>query len=198
MSKIAIVYYSQTGTNHAMALAAAAGAEAEGAEVRVLIVPELAPAAAIERNEGWQKFRETVADAPVATLDDLEWADAVIFGTPTRFGNPASQLSSFLDTAGGLWARGVLAGKVYAAFTSAATLHGGHEATLLSLSHYFYHFGGVIVTVGYNDASVNDTGNPYGPSVQQTRDGSRPNESELAHARALGALVATTARKLRG
>lgn len=198
-SKVAVIYYSATGTNDSMAKAVAEGAQAAGAEARVRLVPETAPAEAIARNPAWQAFVERTKDQPRASLDDLEWADAVVFGTPTRFGNVAAQLKAFLDTTGGLWFQGKLANKVYAGFTSAQNPHGGQESTLLALYNTLYHWGGLIVTPGYTDASVFAAGgNPYGPSVTTGANGSGPKAEDLAHAAYLGRRVADMAAKVKG
>ena len=161
----AIIYYSSTGTVHALASAAAEGAEKAGAQVRLRKVPELAPPEAISANPAWARHVQDTADVAEAALDDLEWADAVLFGTPTRFGNPAMQLKAFIDTTGGLWRQGgKLAGKVYSAFTSTGTAHGGQESTILALGNVFYHWGGIIVPPGYTDPVQFELGNPYGTS----------------------------------
>jgi NAD(P)H dehydrogenase (quinone) len=195
MSKVAIIYYSSTGTNHATAQAVAEGASGAGAEVRVRIVAETAPAEAIDRNPAWRAFVDRTAEEPRAELADLEWADAVVFGTPTRFGNVCAQLKAFLDGAGGLWFQGKLANKVYSGFTSAQNSHGGQESTLLALYNSIYHFGGILVTPGYTDPVVFTAGgNPYGVSV--TAGGGGPTEADLAHARYLGKRVAEMAQKL--
>ncbi len=195
MANVAVIYYSSTGTNHAMAAAVGEGAKAAGAEVRVRIVAENAPAAAIDSNPKWREFVDRTANEPRATLADLEWADAVVFGSPTRFGNVTSQLKAFIDSTGGLWFQGKLANKVYAGFTSALNPHGGQESTLLALYNSLYHFGGIIVTPGYTDQSVFAAGgNPYGPSVTANAP---PTEQNLAHARYLGRRVTEIAAKLR-
>lgn len=195
MTNIAIIYYSSTGTNHATAHAVREGASGAGAEVRVRLVAETAPEAAIAGNPAWSAFVKRSADEPRATLADLEWADGIVFGTPTRFGNVSAQLKSFLDGAGGLWFQGKLANKVYAGFTSAQNPHGGQESTLLALYNSIYHFGGYLVTPGYTDPSVFASGgNPYGVSV--TAGGAGPTEADLAHARYLGKRVAEVAQKL--
>lgn len=195
MSKVAVIYYSSTGTNRTMAEAVAEGARAAGAEVRVRHVAETAPDAAIDSNPKWREHVDAVAGEPVASLDDLEWADAVVFGTPTRFGNMAAQLKAFLDSAGGLWFHGKLANKVYAGFTSAQNPNGGQESTLLALYNSIHHFGGIIAAPGYTDPLVFAAGgNPYGPSVTAGGDG--PTEQDLAHATYLGKRVATIADKL--
>lgn len=196
MARVAIIYYSSTGTNHAMAQAIEEGARAAGAEVRTRLIAETAPEAAIQSNPAWKAFVEANQDAPKAALEDLDWADAVVFGTPTRFGNVAAQFKSFIDSAGGLWFQGKLANKVYAGFTSAQNAHGGQESTLLALYNSIYHFGGYIVTPGYTDPLVFKAGgNPYGPSVTAT---GAPTEADLEHARYLGKRVAETAAKLVG
>ncbi len=164
--KLTIVYYSSTGTNYKMALAAKEAAEAAGAEVRLRKVHELAPDAAIDSNPAWRAHVEATQDLPEATPDDMEWADAYIFGSPTRFGNVAAQLKQFIDTLGGLWAKGKLSNKVAAAFTSAQNPHGGQESTLLALQNTFYHWGAIITPPGYTDASLYPAGgNPYGVST---------------------------------
>lgn len=199
MPNVAIVYYSSSGTNFAMAQAVAEGAREAGAEVRVRIVAETAPPEAIARNPAWQAFHDAHKDDPRATPDDLVWADAVVFGTPTRYGNVASQLKAFIDTLGGVWFQGLLADKVYAGFTSAMNPHGGQESTLLALYNTIHHFGGVIASPGYTDPlTFASGGNPYGPSVTTGMTGAGPTEADLAHARYLGKRVATFAKKLRG
>jgi NAD(P)H dehydrogenase (quinone) len=162
--KAAIIYYSATGTVHALARAAGEGAEKAGALVRLRKVAELAPPAAISANPAWDQHLRDTADVAEASLDDLAWADVVLFGTPTRFGNVASQLKAFIDATGPLWVQGGLAGKVYSAFTASNTAHGGQEATLLALGNVFYHWGGIIVPPGYTDPVQFKSGNPYGTS----------------------------------
>jgi NAD(P)H dehydrogenase (quinone) len=162
--KVAVVYYSSTGTVHQLAEAVARGAREEGAEVRLLRVPELAPAEAIAANPAWGAHVAATQNVQVATADDILWADAVIFGSPTRFGNVASQLKQFLDTLGGQWAQGLLADKVYSGFTATSTAHGGQESTLLALYNTVHHFGGFVVAPGYTDQIKFVDGNPYGTS----------------------------------
>ncbi|HNZ23331.1 MAG TPA: NAD(P)H:quinone oxidoreductase [Polyangiaceae bacterium] len=196
MTKVAIIYYSSTGTNEAMARAVAEGAKEAGAEVRVRLVAETAPDAAISRNPAWRSFVDAHQNDPRASLDDLEWADAIIFGTPTRFGNIASQLKAFIDTTAGLWLQGKLSNKVYAGFTSAQNAHGGQESTLLALFNTVYHYGGFIVPPGYTDPLVFASGgNPYGPSVT-VGSGGPVGQADLAHGRYLGKRVAEVASKL--
>ncbi|MFF0745126.1 NAD(P)H:quinone oxidoreductase [Streptomyces sp. NPDC004111] len=161
---VAVIYYSSTGTIAALAKEIAAAAEEAGAQVRLRKAHELAPRAAIESNPAWAANADATADVEEAAPDDMEWADAVIFGTPTRYGNVSAQLKQFIDTLGGLWAQGKLADKVYSGFTSSATLHGGQESTLLALYNCAYHFGGIIVPPGYTQPSKFEDGNPYGTS----------------------------------
>lgn len=175
------VHYSATGTVHALALAAAEGAEKAGAHVRLRKVAELASPEAISAKPAWGQHLQDTADVAEASLDDLAWADVVLFGTPTRFGNVASQLKAFIDTTGPLWARGGLADNVYSAFTASSTAHGGQEATLLALGNVFYHWGGIIVPPGYTDPVQFQSGNPYGTS-HVTGDGP-PSDVALQAAR---------------
>jgi NAD(P)H dehydrogenase (quinone) len=161
---VAIIYYSATGTVHTLARAAADGAEKAGAHVRLRKVAETAPPQAINARPEWAQHIQDTAGVAEASLDDLEWADAVLFGTPTRFGNPASALRAFIETTGALWYHGKLADKVYSAFTSSNTAHGGQESTILALGNTFYHWGGIIVPPGYTDPIQFQTGNPYGTS----------------------------------
>lgn len=160
---IAVVYYSSTGNVHALAEALAEGAEKEGAEVRLRRVGELAPDAAIDANPAWRAHADATATIPLAAHDDLRWADAYAFGTPTRFGNVSSQLKQFIDTTASLWAAGELADKPATAFTSAINDHGGNESTLLALYNTMYHWGAIIVPTGYtHNAFSKAGGNPYG------------------------------------
>ncbi|MET0286003.1 MAG: NAD(P)H:quinone oxidoreductase [Polyangiales bacterium] len=198
MANVAVIYYSSTGTNQATSAAVAVGAGGAGAEVRVRLVAETAPKEAIEGNPQWKAFVDKTAKEPRATPDDLEWADAVVFGTPTRFGNVAAQLKAYMDSLGPLWAKGALANKLYAGFTSAQNTHGGQESTLLALYTSFHHWGGLIATPGYTDKSVFAAGgNPYGPSVTVGPKTAPPTDADLAHARYLGKRVAELAKKLR-
>lgn len=199
MANVAVIFYSATGTNHALAHAVGKGAEAAGAAVRVHQVAETLPADVIAKNPKWQAFVEKTKDAPKATLDDLEWADAVVFGSPTRFGNVTAQLKGFIDSAGGLWFQGKLANKIYAGFTSAMNRHGGCESTLLALYNSIYHFGGLIATPGYTDPVVFGAGgNPYGVCFATGQNGDLPDAPTLAHAEYLGRRVSELAAKFRG
>ena len=162
MTNLAIIYYSSTGTTDAMARRCAQAGEKAGAEVRLRQVAELAPEGAIASNEHWLAHHEATKDEPRAAAEDIVWADAVIFGTPTRYGNVSSQLKQFIDSLGPQWSRGELADKAYTGFTSSSTTHGGQESTLLALYNIVYHFGGILVPPGYTDQLKFTDGNPYG------------------------------------
>ena len=192
---VAIIYYSSTGTVHALARAAAEGAEKAGARVRLRKVPELAPPEAIDANPAWGRHLQDTADVTEASLDDLAWADVVLFGTPTRFGNPTSQLRTFIETTGPLWMQGKLAGKVYSAFTASNTAHGGQESTILALANTFYHWGGIIVPPGYADPIQFRTGNPYGTS--HVAGNGPPDEVALEAARFQARRAVDTATALK-
>jgi NAD(P)H dehydrogenase (quinone) len=162
MSKLAVIYYSATGHGTAMAQRVAAAAEAAGADVRVRHVAETRDPQSFAQNPAWTANYEATNDLPAATGDDIVWADAVIFGSPTRFGGQTSQFRAFIDTLGGLWSQGKLADKVYAGFTSSQTAHGGQETTLVNLYTTLMHFGGIVVPPGYTDPAKFVDGNPYG------------------------------------
>lgn len=179
--RAAIVYYSATGTVHALARAAVEGATSAGAEVRLRKVHETVARSVIDAKPAWARHVAETADVAEAGLDDLTWADAVLFGTPTRFGNPASQLRAFMETTGPLWAQGLLADKVYSAFTASSTAHGGQESTLLALGNTFHHWGGILVPPGYVGPSQLHGGNPYGTS-HVSGDGP-PDDTALVAAR---------------
>lgn len=180
MTKIAIVYYSSTGTNYQMAQWAKEGAEAEGAEVRLVKAKELAPQAAIESNPAWAKHVEATKDISEVTPDDILWADGIIFSAPSRFGSAASQMKQFIDTLGGLWANGDTVNKVVSAMSSAQNPHGGQEATILSLYTQMFHHGMIVATPGYSDPSVFESGgNPYGTSATVDGEGNMQNADKV-------------------
>ncbi len=179
--KVAIIYYSATGSVHDMAITAEEAAQATGAEVRLRKVAELAPPEAIEANGAWAAHAKATAHVDLATPDDVDWADVVVFGTPTRYGNVAAQLKQFIDSLGPLWAKGKLADKVYVGFVSTATKRGGQETTLLALYNSVYHFGGILVPPGYTDPAVKfNDGNPYGASHISTQGAFPVAEEERA------------------
>jgi NAD(P)H dehydrogenase (quinone) len=195
-ARIAVIYYSATGNVHRMAHAVAEGAESEGADVRLRHVAELSDELLISQNQFWGRHRSEVETEPVAQLEDLEWADGFAFGTPTRFGNVAAQLKVFLDLAGELWQQGKLIDKVATAFTSSQTEHGGQESTILALNNTLYHWGTLVLPLGYTVAEAfNGGGNPYGASYTSgDRLDAHPDEETLLVARAQGARLARVAR----
>ncbi len=202
--KIKIVFYSMYGHIYKMAEAIAEGVrEVEGADVELLQVPELVPDEALE-SSGAKKAREAFAHIPVAKPDDLADADAIIFGTPTRFGNMCAQMRNFLDQTGQLWAQNALVGKVGSVFISTATQHGGQETTITSFHTTLLHHGMVIVGMPYTETrqfTLDEVsgGSPYGASTIAAGDGSRmPSENELAMARFQGNHVATITKKIVG
>jgi NAD(P)H dehydrogenase (quinone) len=195
--KLSVIYYSATGTVAELGRTLADEAEKAGAEVRLRKVAELAPDAAIDLNPAWRANLDATQDISVASPDDVAWADAVIFGTPTRFGNVSAQLKQFIDTLGGLWRQGLLQDKVYSGFTASSSLHGGQETTLLSLYNTVHHIGGILVTPGYTDASKAADGNPYGTS-HVSAQGQKPVDDIARTAAAVQARrVVTMARALR-
>ncbi len=198
MAKVLVLYYSSYGHVELLAQAVAQGARDAGAAVvDVKRVPETVPESVAK-----SAHFKLVQSAPVATVAELESYDAIIVGTPTRYGRLSSQMAAFLDQTGGLWARGALHGKVGAAFTSTATQHGGQEQTLFSVITNLLHLGMVIVGLPYSHSgqtSITEIvgGSPYGASTVAGGDGSRtPSEIDLEGARHQGALVAKTAMKL--
>jgi len=199
VTKLAIIYYSATGHGTAMAQRVAAEAEAAGAEVRLRHVAETHDPESFAHNPAWTANYQATKDLPAATADDIVWADAVIFGSPTRFGSPAAQLRTLLDSLGGLWAEGKLADKVYAAFTSSNTLHGGQETTLVALYFTLMHFGGIIVPPGYTDPLKFADGNPYGVSHITGPDNSAPvSDTTTAALHHLAKRVVAIAGRLAG
>ena len=191
-----VIYYSATGITYQMAVAAAEAAGKAGAQVRLRKVRELAPDEAVASNEGWAAHRLATQDVPEATPDDLVWAHAVVFGTPTRYGNVAAQLKQFIDTTGPLWAEGKLANKVYSAFCSTSTAHGGQESTLLALFTTVYHWGGIVVTPGYTEPAQFISGNPYGGSHTSNNGEIPPDQSALTATALTATRAVTVARAL--
>lgn len=180
--KLAVIYYSTYGTNHKMAEIAAEAARASGAEVKVLRIAETAPADVVNSQDAWKAAAENQSSVAVATPADMEWADAYIFSTPTRFGGAASQVRSFIDTLGGQWFTGKLANKAISAMTSAQNAHGGQEATILGLYTTFMHWGSVIVAPGYTDQALFATGgNPYGYSHTQGAEFDDKAKASIGH-----------------
>lgn len=201
--KVYVVFYSTYGHVYKMAEAVAAGAkDVPGAEVKLFQVPELMPDAALEKS-GAKAARQAFAHVPVIQPDQLAQADAILFGTPTRFGNMSAQMRNFLDQTGGLWMKGALVGKVGSVFISTATQHGGQETTITSFHATLFHHGMIVAGVPYAEPRLLNMqeisgGTPYGASTIAGGDGSRsPSENELAIARFQGRHVAQIASKLR-
>lgn len=179
--KLSVIYYSTYGSNTQIAKWAKEEGERLGAEVRVRQVQELAPQAVIDSQAGWKANQEATKDTPIATSDDIDWADAILFSVPSRFGNVPSQFKQFIDLQGGLWASGKTINKVVSATSSAQNPHGGQEATILSLYTSMYHWGALVVAPGYTDASIGLAGgNPYGTSVTINQEGKMVEDVEPA------------------
>jgi NAD(P)H dehydrogenase (quinone) len=180
---VAIVYYSATGTNYQLANWAADAAKAnEYCEVKLLKIAETAPQEAIDQNEDWAAHHQATKDLPNAQLDDLEWADAIVFSIPTRYGNLPSQVSAFFDTTGGLWASGKLADKIVTGMTSASNPHGGQETTLQSLYKTMHHWGAIVISPGYTDKILFEVGgNPYGTSVTAGKELGPTTKEAITH-----------------
>ena len=199
MTKVLVLYYSSYGHLEKLANAIAEGARSTGAKVDIKRVPETVPAEVAKAS-----YFKLDQAAPVAVIDDLANYDAIIIGSPTRFGRISSQMAAFLDQAGGLWMRGALNGKVGGAFTASATQHGGQETTLFSIITNLLHYGMTIVGLPYShqgQMSMDEIvgGAPYGATTVAGGDGSRqPSAIELAGARHQGELIAKTAAKLFG
>ena len=197
--KVFIPFYSRTGTIEKLALAAAEGAKAAGAEVRLARARELVGPDIIGTVPGWKESAEAMnARYAAPTPDDAVWADAIIFGTPTRFGAVSSELKAYIDGLGGLWAQGKLNGKAGSVFAGSATPHGGNEVTSLSLYPVLAHLGLIIVPPGFADAAMfKGAGTPYGASHVAGIDGGNPiDDDERLLARVLGRRIAETAAKL--
>ena len=202
-TKIYVVFYSLYSHVYQLAEAVVEGAkEVKGTEVSLFQVPELMPEDALEKS-GAKKIRERFSHVPIITPDQLEDADAIIFGTPTRFGNMAAQMRNFLDQTGGLWMKGSLIGKIGSVFTSTGTQHGGQETTITSFHTTLLHHGMIIVGVPYSEQRLMNMdeitgGTPYGASTLAGADGSRqPSENELEIAKFQGRHVAEITQKLK-
>ena len=201
-TKVQVIFYSMYGHIYKMAEAITAGVrEVPGVEVSLYQVPELVPDAVLERS-GAKKARDAFAHIPIATVNQLPDADAIIFGTPTRFGNMAAQMRNFLDQCGGLWVRNALVGKVGSVFASTGTQHGGQETTITSFHTTLLHLGMIIVGVPYSAKGLSNMdeisgGTPYGATTLANSDGSRqPSKNELEIAQFQGRHVADIARRL--
>ncbi|HEY9696035.1 MAG TPA: NAD(P)H:quinone oxidoreductase [Trichocoleus sp.] len=196
--KVLVAFYSRNGSTEALAKAIAEGAQAEGAEVVMRRAREIVSPEVMQKAAGWIENAErmnALYEAP--TEADAEWADAIIFGTPTRFGNVSSELKAYIDSLGGLWFQGKLVGKAGSAFTSTSTVHGGNESTIISMYHPMAHLGLIIVPLGYADPSLFKAGTPYGASTVSGQENTPPTADDIEVARFQGKRVAQVARALK-
>ena len=196
--RVLIAFYSRTGSVEALANAMAEGALEEGAEVRLRRVREVVSEEIMGKAEGWLEGARAMNERYEApSHEDIEWADAIALGSPTRFGVVTSELKAFVDSLGGLWAQGKLVNKVGSAFTSTSTPHGGNELTMISLLTPMMHFGMLVVTPGYTDPILFGAGSPYGATAVVGQGSSGPSENDLAVARHQGRRMAQVAKMLK-
>jgi NAD(P)H dehydrogenase (quinone) len=196
--KILIAFYSRSGVTEGLAKAIAEGAESSGAEVRLRRAREFVPPEVMAHAPGWQEAAAAMnAKYEAPTTADAEWADAIVFGTPTRFGAPAAELKAYIDSLGGLWFQGKLNGKAGSVFGSSSTPHGGNESTLISLYNILAHLGLIIVPLGYADAAMFKAGTPYGASAVSQNQALPPSAEDLEVARFQGRRVAFVAKALK-
>ncbi|HTB45535.1 MAG TPA: NAD(P)H:quinone oxidoreductase [Acetobacteraceae bacterium] len=197
MTNVLIAFYSRNGATEALANAVAEGARAAGAEVRLRRARELVPAAVMANVPGWADAAERMNAAhPAPTEDDAVWADAIAFGTPTRFGGASSELRAYIDSLGGAWFQGKLNGKAGGAFGASSAKHGGNESTLLTLYNTMAHLGLIIVPTGYADGTMFKGGTPYGATAVVPPNAA-PTEDDLAVARFQGRRLAEVAAALK-
>lgn len=197
-SKILIAFYSRGGVTEALAKAVAEGAKAEGAEVRLRRAREFVGEDVMKKAPGWLEGAQrmnALYEAP--TEADAEWADGIVFGTPTRFGSMTAELKAYIDSLGGLWFKGALVGKAGSAFASTSTLHGGNEMTITALYAPMAHLGLILVPTGYADPVLFKAGTPYGASSVSGTNSAPPSEDDLAVARFQGKRVARIATALK-
>lgn len=197
-AKVLIVFYSRGGSTEALAKAIADGAVAAGAEVRLRRAREIVGEDIMAYVPGWAESAARMnAEYEAPTPDDAEWADAIVFGTPSRFGTVASELKAYIDSLGGLWFQGKLYGKVGGAFSSTGSLHGGNETAIVSLYPVLAHLGLVIVPLGYGNPVLFAGGTPYGATSVSGQQAAPPKDVEIEVARFQGQRVATVAASLR-
>ena len=197
-TNVLIAFYSRNGSTEALAHAIAEGARAEGGEVRLRRARELVGPEVMARAPGWQENAARMNAAYEAPTEaDAEWADAILLGTPTRFGAVSSELKAYIDSLGGLWFQGKLNGKTGSAFTSTSGVHGGNESTLISLYNPMAHLGLIIVPLGYADPALFKAGTPYGASTVSGQANSPPTADDLEVARFQGRRVAQVAAALK-
>ncbi|KAA1002472.1 NAD(P)H:quinone oxidoreductase [Paraburkholderia panacisoli] len=195
--KVLVVFYSRNSSTEMLAKAVAEGALEVGAEVRMRRVREVVGPDVMRQAPGWlENATEMNTKYEAPTEADAEWADAIVFGTPTRFGSISAELKAYIDGLGGLWFAGKLNGKVGSVFGSTSSRHGGNEATLLATYAPMAHLGLIIVPLGYADAAMFKAGTPYGATHVSQRDAVKPDDDHLAVARFQGRRVTTIARAL--
>jgi NAD(P)H dehydrogenase (quinone) len=198
-ANILVVFYSRDGSVEALAKAVSEGAREAGADVRLRRVPDLVSSEVMAKVPGWEeRSKRMLAEYGVPTHADVEWADGIIFGTPTRFGNTSAELKAFIDGLGSLWFQGKLNGKAAGAFTSTAGPHGGNETTVVSLFIPMAHLGFIIVPTGYtHEKIVEGHGTPYGASSTSGQNSAKPTAEELVVAKHQGARVTDVAAALK-
>ena len=198
-TNILVVFYSRDGSVEALAKAIGEGAREAGAEVRLRRVADIVSPEVMSRVPGWEeRSKKMLAEYGAPTPADAEWADGIIFGTPTRFGNASAELKAFIDSLGGLWFQGKLNGKAAGAFTSTGGPHGGNESTVISLYNPMAHLGFIIVPNGYTHGKIlQGHGTPYGASTTSGQNSAPPTADELEVARHQGARVTSVAAALK-
>jgi NAD(P)H dehydrogenase (quinone) len=197
-TKVLIAFYSRSGTTEALANAVADGARAAGAEVRLRRAREVVSPEVMAKAPGWTEQAAALnAKYEAPTPEDAEWADAIVFGTPTRFGAVSSELKAYIDSLGGLWFQGKLNGKAGSVFGTSSTFHGGNESTLISLYNPMAHLGLIIVPLGYADPSLFKAGTPYGASSVSGNQATPPTADDLDVARFQGKRVTQVAAALK-
>jgi NAD(P)H dehydrogenase (quinone) len=195
---VLIAFYSRNGSTEALAHAIAEGAKSQGADVRLRRAREVVSEEVMSKAAGWtENARRMNAQYEAPSSADAEWADAIVFGTPTRFGNVSSELKAYVDALGGLWFQGKLVGKAGSAFTSTSTPHGGNESTILTMYNFMAHLGLIIVPLGYADPVVFRAGTPYGASSISGQTATPPTADDLEVARFQGRRVAHVAQALK-
>ena len=197
-TKVLIAFYSRNGSTEALAKEVAEGARSEGAEVRLKRVADLVSPEIMARAPGWaENSARMMAEYGAPSEADAEWADAIVFGTPTRFGNVSAELKAFIDSLGGLWFQGKLVGKAGGAFTSTSSTHGGNETTIVSMYHPMAHLGLIIVPLGYGDPVMFRAGTPYGASTISGQKNEPPTDDDREVARYQGKRIAHVAKALK-
>lgn len=196
--KVLIAFYSRNGSTEALAQAVAEGAREQGADVRLRRAREIVGEEIMSKAPGWVENAKRMNKQYEAPSDaDAEWADAIIFGTPTRFGNITSELKAYVDSLGSLWFQGKLVGKTGSAFSSTSTIHGGNESTIISMYNFMAHLGLIIVPLGYGDPAMFSAGTPYGATSVSGQNSIPPTATDLDVARYQGRRVAQVAKALK-